>query len=966
MKRLRRIGALVLAFILVLPAARVYGDDYILREQAAGIYRGRTAATALINAARFGDIAPGSPLAETVARGVALGLIHSDGPNFRPNDNLTRQEALAFVMRVIGRSAEATALGTELAPQRGVSNAQAVLALGYRELALDMDIITPAFPASGLATREEVAFLLHSAISAVSDIFDAERPLTQVFTFADWQAITGVYLIGVEHIVAANIMLGDGSNFNPRGHVTRGQMAQILARLDSILFELNGWERRHGTVVHVHDSQYTTTGEAYLERDIHIRRGDGSVDIIQYRIVANPSPQVADMDALVFNRGVISGLASLWENDTIEFIVDVETNTVLYVNVTNQAAVTHVEGQLFAIDEAASTITIRDEGGRHFVYSMAEGMFFRFGGNVYIVMDLARHPLRDMPYGQTLRLTLRNNVVIDLSFVGHPVLVDEFRGLVVANNPGFGYMVVIDSEGRRITMRYYENEMQVERLSHWDTSSPNYLSQLFPSFTWNPNATTIDAVTPGDIVFIRPDPNDAGVIAMISAVSNYIMRYGRIGGITRHEGFTTLLFEFENGQTTRLDVADNIMVVRDGRRLTPLAIQVGDWARVLVNEAVLAPGHTMASVVEMTLEMGHRHISNIVRGGLAGVNTIQNRIMIERAQTFGQVGWAGLTEIAQFNISGTNIVYYHNNQRITREQAARLFGRADATVYMAMENHFAGEQVRKVVFRTGREERLPTDTVLHTDGRGGFQLAGQVGTISTDAGTIVRRHGRLVSGLDILPSDYVSVILNGPNTAAIVDIFNRPDTSALQIIRARVNGVNEGQSFTVASMSQLFGNEWVFTPVQREFTIDTRTVFLPPGEFNLNTFLGFTDTSVLDTVFTIVADGGRAAYVIAQSFPNRSVRGTIFDIDDEGIGTGTLYLRDVNIYNPESGRWDIISNTNNTLVVDVDFDALIGRNNAVVNLRELQIGDQVLVMTENVPPVRVPGMAIDGRIILVD
>ena len=512
-------------------------------------------------------------------------------------------------------------------------------------------------------------------------------------------------------------------------------------------------------------------------------------------------------------------------------------------------------------------------------------------------------------------------------------------------------------------MRYYENEMAVERISHWDVAAPNYLSQLFPSFTWNPNATTIDRVVPGDIVFIRPDPNDSSVISMISAASNYIMRYGRVSGIARHDGYTSLVFEFENGQTTRFDIADRVLITREGRRLHSNAIQIGDWARVLVNEAIIAPGHTISSVIEMTIEGGNRHISNIVRGNLSSVNPTQNRIVIEHSQTLGQVGWLGFADISTFNIANTAIEFYHNDQRITREQAMRQFARSNATVYIALENHFAGEQVRMVVFRTDREERLPVNTVIHTDGRGGFQLAGQMGTISTDAGTIVRRHGRLVSGMDIFPSDHVNVVLNGAGRAAIVDIFHRPDTSALQIMRARVGTVSEGQGFSVLSMSQLFGHEWVFSPIQREFTIDTRTVFLPAGDLTFETFRGFTEDSVIDQVFTVITDGARASHVITQYFANRAARGTIYHID---VASGNIYLRDASIQDPANNRWDVISITNNTMVINVGSDAVIGRNNAVVHLRDLQIGDQVLVMTDFIPAARTPGMAIDGRIVLVD
>ena len=962
-----KIMALLLIVVIITPSIFLQADDFIMRDDVSEIYTGRTEASALINAARFNDINPNSPLSEIIARGVALGLIHGDGPNFRPSDNLTRPEALAFAMRVIGRSGEAVALGIELAAELNITDAQEILALGYRELALDMEIITEAFPATGFATREEVAFLIFSTINAVSGLFDGNRPLTQVYGFNDWQSIHGAYLVGVENIVAANIMVGDGTNFNPRATITRGQMALVLSNLDSILFQLNNWRRIHGTVAGIQDAQYTTTGEAALWRNIHVRLGDGSVNVLQYQIVQNPSPQVMDLDALVFDNGQIGGLGMLRAGDTIEFIVDAPTNTLLYVNVLGEEQTMHVQGQLYAIDLEESTITIREPGrdGRRFLYSMAEGMVLNMRGNNYLIMHpMTRHNVETLPYGQTLRLTLRNNVVIRIEFIGQPVLVEEVRGLVVENNPAFGYMVIIDNNGQRLTMRYYENEMQVERVSHWDNPSVGYIAHLFPHFTFNPNVTTIDRVVPGDIVFIRPDTDDPGVISMISAASNYIMRYGRIAGITHHEGYMTLQFEFENGQSTWLDIVSGILITREGRRLSPMGIQAGDWARVLVNEAIIAPGHVVTSVVEMTIEGGNRHISNIVRGSLTSINGIQNQLNLEHAQTLSQAGWTNHANVARFNIGGNNIAFFHNAERITREAALRLFGRSDAMVYVALENHFAGEQVRKITFRTEREERLPANTVIHTDGSGNIQLAGQTGTISTDAGTIVRRHGRLVTGLDIFPSDYLSVVLNGAGRAAVIDIFERPDTSALQIMRARITSVADGESFVVASMSQLFGRDWIFTPVQREFTIDPRTVFLPQGELNIDTFLTYTDSSVYDQVFTVVTDGARASHIFTQPFANRAIRGIL--VSDVGPNDGNVMLRDVSIQNPDTGQWQIISNVNNTIDLQIDDTTLIGRNNAIVPRQNLRRGDEVLILTEFVPAVREPGMEVQARIILVD
>jgi len=964
-KYLKRFGAFVLAFMMALPTV-VFADDFILVDEN-NIFRGRANAAALINGANFTDLSDAWP-AEAVVRGVAFGAIHGgDSQFFRPNDTLTRQEALNIIMRAMGLSAEAAARGNEAIAEVGsFPVAQNMINLGYSLLAIEREIIPADFPLFGTATRQEVAFMLFNAVVDGSNIFNEEPELVNIYNFMDWQLITPAYIAAIENIAAFNVMQGDGLYFNPRENITRGQMAQTISNLDTILLSIHGLERRLGTVVRVRDAELTQTAQAQAWRNVYVRLGDGSADVLQYQLSANPSAQAGAVDAVVFNGGAVGGLNMLNENDTIEYFVHTATNTVWYVNVMSQAIHDTIEGQLFSLDRLEMTVTLRFEDESRRIFSLVDGLVETRDGIHYIWMDNHRQPIANLPFGQHVRLYLRNDVVTGLAFVGHPVLVDEFRGLVVENNPAFGYMVVVDAEGRRVVMRYYEAEMMVQRISHWETSfSVSYISQLFPSFAFNPLVTTIGTIVPGDIVFIRPEYGDNAVISQISAISNYIMRFGRIVNIVHHEDYMSVLFEQENGQTAWLEVANNTFITREGRRIAHGAIMVGDWARMLVNEAVVAPGHTMSSVIEMTISGEQRHISNIIRGNLSGINTIQNMMMVEHAQSLHQVGWVNFREVAQFSIASNGISYYYNNRRITRDEALRLFGRGHATVYIALENHFAGERVSMVSFRSHREERLPADTVIEADGLGQFWISSSPNhAILTDDGTIVRRHGRLVSGMDVMPGDFVSVVLNGPNRAAVVDITDRPDTSGLQIMRARVTQVWDGQSFRVASMSQLFHNNWVFTPIQREFTIDTRTIFLPYHD-GAN-FLTYTDTSVYNQVFTIVTDGARASHIFTHPFANRAVRGTL--VSDVADNDGNFMLRNVSVQNPITNQWHPLSNVNNTMTVNLDASTLIGRNNAIVNQRELRAGDQVLIMSESVDtaPSGTTMGSVYARIILVE
>jgi len=959
--------------MMILSSVPAFGDIFILTDEVRQTFVGRPQANALINNANFADLGYIWP-AEAAVRGIALGTMHGEDNFFRPNDNITRQEVLNSVMRAMGQSGAATARGAEIIAETGaIANTQMTVNIGYSTLAIEQDVIPIDFNLFGTATRQEVAFMIYNAVIAFGDgQFNPQATLTHVYRFEDWRNIAPEYLVAVENILAANIMNGSGLNFDPRQNITRGQMAQVLSNMDTIFMDILGLERRTGTVARIQDTELEQTAQVSAWQNIFVRLGDGTVDVLQRSTVVNPAAQPNTLDAVVFNNGDVGGLNMLVYGDTIEYFVHPADGTVWYVHVMHSAVEAVQYGTLFSIDPAEMTITLvtTASGDDRRIFSMADGLISNNNGINYLLMDSQRYNVATLPFGQTLRLYMRNNTVVAISFVGLPVLVDEFRGLVVENNPNFGYMVVIDWDGNRRVMRYFQQEMMVQRISHWDTQMHvSYISQLFPSFAFNPLATTVASIVPGDIVFIRPAADDPEVISFISAVSNYIMRYGRITNIVHHPSHTSILFEQENGQTAWFEMAHGTFITREGRRITPLNIQVGDWARLLVNEAILAPGHQISSIIEMTIEGSARHITNIVRGSLTGINTIQQTMSVEHAQSLSQAGWVNFNYVGQFNLANPNISYFYNNRRITRDEALRLFGRGGATVYIALENHFAGERVTMVSFRSQREERLPADTVVFANS-GQFFLAQSPATpINTDSGTIVRRNGRLVSGFDILPGDYASVVMGGAGIAAVVDIASRPDTSALQIMRARVTHVWDGQSFRVESMSQLFGNNWVFTPIQREFTIDTQTIFMPVGgERNINNFLTYTEDSVFEQVFTIVTDGARATHIMEHPFANRSVRGTL--VSNVADNDGNFMLRDVMVQNPVTNQWNVLSNANNTMMITLDGTTLIGRNNAVVPQRYLQAGDQVLIMMEadalSLAPASGAAGTAHARIILVD
>jgi hypothetical protein len=176
-----------------------------------------------------------------------------------------------------------------------------------------------------------------------------------------------------------------------------------------------------------------------------------------------------------------------------------------------------------------------------------------------------------------------------------------------------------------------------------------------------------------------------------------------------------------------------------------------------------------------------------------------------------------------------------------------------------------------------------------------------------------------------------------------------------------VSRLNEGVSFTAQSVSQFAGNSWIFTPVQREFQIDFRTIFL--NEYGIvpqQEFMGFMGGDVLNRAYNVITDGARATHVVAAPFADRALRGTIHSIEGDRV-----ILRDAFVHDAATNRWTPISAANNHMVLYLQPNTIIAKNNEIVFPRALVAGERLLIMTDHIPAPR-SGMEVTGYIVFVE
>ena len=292
-------------------------DTKIFTDAVYNTYEGTEEAKATIPNLKFTDT-NNHWAKEAITKAGAFNMVKGYSKKYNPNGAVSNQEALAFILRVIGLEKEAQAEGERIKAQAPSNQTLAIWSTGYLSLARNRGLISNAqfaeatsqnqeslpegaFKKEANATREQVATWLVSAINSVMPTPLNVKEQQNIYNYSDWKSISSEHINGVEIALSNGIMKGlNNGKFNPKGSLTRAEMAQILVNLDEIYNKMFGYTKKTGTVGGIKDKQTTQTGKANLERNIYIRTREGKVDVLKYYMESSSSPKSLNKDAVVY------------------------------------------------------------------------------------------------------------------------------------------------------------------------------------------------------------------------------------------------------------------------------------------------------------------------------------------------------------------------------------------------------------------------------------------------------------------------------------------------------------------------------------------------------------------------------------------------------------------------------------------------------------------------------------------
>ncbi len=912
---------------------------------------------------------------EYIAELGALDIVKGSGLNYYPNENISNIDALTGILRMNGLDKDAFDRIEVLANNNPNLTNTELHQLAFAQVGLENGYLTnqefasvqvtanqntePLFDKDADVSRERLAFWIGHLITLINPEELDKQTIQSINKYTDFQDITPSYINEIEDVTSLDIMNFDGNMFYPKNPVTRGEYAMFLSNIDKIYYDYKGFEKKLGFVggIKTHEEKNPSTDIAV--KDFYVRDSNGNVDIIRNYNNTDNIIQTFDLNTPVYKNGRVTNILALEEGDNLEYIVDNVTDKVYFISAKPQV-IGDEQGRLFSIDYNQNTITIKKDRISTKTYPLSDSII---SDNSIVLNVKGEHKKihqNELPFGSIIALTLKNDVVTEITFVGDIVVEEEIQGVVLENNPDFGYLTIVDNNRQKKTYNYYSNDIIVEKQGYYGDDYIGYYDEMFQSNLYDGRDTVISNIEAGDLVFLKTFEDDPTTIESISASVNYIMRYGKIVSFVDNVDFSTIVVEYENGATDSFNISNNMIIVKEGRLISPYELRDGDYIKFLVNYAVSAPGVYTESMKELFVEGDARHISTVYKGSFAGADLAKQTLSLKDAQDLTTTSWANYSQLEELSIRNGLEIYYNNN-RVDLTFLNNYAKYSDAIAYVALEKSYGGDVVKKISLFDGRDLLLDRDFISTVDGND-ISLSDSSSSFEVQDSSIVIRDGRLVDINSILPQDYAHVSTN-KGIATIVNITEPINNEQITLQRARVFSVDEGQSFKVSSISTYDNSSWNYSPVQKEYTIDYDTIFInETGEVRpIEEIIDYSDSTVFETAYNIFSEGTKTLLIASQPYIKEELKGTVYDIQGENI-----FLKDVTYRDSETKTWTTVSYENNYLTVALAPNKVIVKNSEFINTNGISIGDNIRILTDTLNTPVEPGTTVDGYVAYIE
>lgn len=971
----KNIFIIVVLLLIAVNISYAEYDDTILIDKIDNEYIGIKNCQEKINNLKFSDINNKDWFNEPIVRAGALDIIKGYEKNFNPNNKVTNEEVISFLVRGLGYEKEANKKAQEIKKELeldekyidlwniGCLNVANKLGLidndEYSDVLVEDQSNLPndCFKRKGYVSREQVAeWIVKMIMSKNSNLIVPETKQVEVFNLSDYKNISFDKIPYVESVIKNNIMKGDSNNrFNPKANITKAELMQIFKNINTVYYDAMNMKLKSGYIGEVVVVDNKGINSNVVEKKYYIRNELGNVDII--KVISNNIDKKNNRGIIVYKNNLLLDDKSLIKGDYIDYIIN-SNNEIIYIMV-KKIKEEIVDGKIKSVILENGMINITDGNCNIKSYKMRDGIYNVTNKTVFIDDEFVN--INNMPFSTNIKLHLKGNIVESIEVIGEGKLFNKKRGIVKNIDVFNREITIIGEDGNSLSNRY-KYDVDVEKNQYYNKEDEiGYIDQVFETLKYDSRDSSIDDIELGDIVELIYDSDNE--VSKISVDAHYINKYGKVKMI-RHKGVygVEIIIELEDYSIDKIIVDDDVNILKGNKKVQFSEIMAGDDIKFLVKRYILSPGNIQEKVKEIIIKDKEVYITNIYRGTISYFDKYQNKIRVCDCERLVKSEWDDYNEVKSVNML-EDVIWYDENKRVDKEYVDRFLKNYDGKVYIAMIDNYDGEKVYKVTFRNGKEKDLDRDNIDFVDKTGDFKLTYKSDMLKVDDGTIIRRYGRIVNKQNIDIFDYAKVVLNGKNKVAVIDITQEIDNDNLSIFRGRVKSIDGRKSFKVKSYSILKGSEWDYVPVEKIFNIDNNTyIYDETGIIKINKFIDYGEDSKVGKIYTIISNGADVRVLLDIPYPVEGLIGEIYNINNNSIS-----LKDVKSYKRSKDIYEDISNSDKTINLNILQNSVIIKNNSIIELDELSVSDRLKVMTyDNPKDKKKTGSDIDGYIIFVE
>jgi len=464
-------------------------------------------------------------IAELVKRGVFTG--YEDG-SFRPNQKVTRIEAIVAAVRQMGLRAQAES-AAEMSTDLQFKDAEKIekkypWAVGYVAVALEKDLFLET---ESEVKPEQPADRLWSTILLVKALGlekEAKAKMNTKLEFKDSDKIPAGAVGYVAVALEKGLVTGyENNTFRPNQPVTRAELAAILDRTGDHLPDEDE-----------QDGQFSGTFSGIANGKLTLTRSGQSVS---YSV---------DDDVSVVRNNKLVDLDDLETGDKITVLV--VNNVVIHITVTDAVDVTdgRKTGTVTAV--ASNKITIANDDGTK-QYTVDD--------DAVIVREDEVADLDDVELGDKVTAVISGGVVVQLTVTDAVEESEQASGTVTAVADG-KLTLSIDGDTERYTV---DDDAIVLR--------NNVIGDL-------------DDIRIGDRVTIVA----ANDVVVYIAVTRAVSEDAQVSGVVTEVGDDEISLTV-NGRVVEYDVDDDATIVRNGEAVELEAVQPGDKVSVVASGGVI-------------------------------------------------------------------------------------------------------------------------------------------------------------------------------------------------------------------------------------------------------------------------------------------------------------------------------------------------------------------------------------------